>query len=363
MRQAAQGGADYLPAVLSETGQSTAGLMAVNTAAFTGWTREGMRIDDALHASIRVAKQAVAAGHSPAGALLLGGRSLDRVVPSVIADADRGAVQAGLTTTTSVGGYVRMLNGPSCGRCIVLAGKWYAWNQGFQRHPHCDCRHIPASESLAGNWATDPYEAFRRMSPAEQDRAFGATQARAIRDGADIYRVHNSRRGLPSVKAYKPPRLTLDEIYRQAGTRTRAVAMLTEQGWILPGGQQAGGVLAMDAQTSHYLGAGALGRGGTRKGATMAHRYAATTGKRDPLNRYTQTAAERRLGDSVLSVKAVSEGRNPYGAHKLNESGRRRAAAELDHEVRKLRAGLDPNSGIRIPAQVYRLADLLGVDY
>lgn len=361
MLDAAQGGIDYLPRVLAETKQ-TAAVGAVSAAAFTGWSREGVPIEAALHGAVRNAKQAVAAGHTPSGALLAGHRSLMRVVPSLVADADRGAVHVGLTTT-KVAGYVRMLSGGACRDCIVLAGKWYRWNEGFQRHPHCKCRHIPASEDVAGDVATDPYRAFFGMSAEDQDRLFGKEDAQAIRDGADIFRVVNTRkRGLPTVKAYKPPRLTIDEVYTQAGgSRSRAVQLLTEQGYILPGGQQRAGVigygdLRLDAQGAHYFGAGSLGRGGTRVGATAAHRQAAASGVRDPLNRYTQTAAERRLNDAVLAADAVADGRNPYGTHKLTDAARDRAARELQNEIDKLRAGSQPR-------QVCKLADLLGVAY
>lgn len=363
MIEAAEGGIAYLPRVLRETSQSAVGVAAVSAGAFGGYTREGVAIGEVLHGAVRVAKQSVAQGMTPSGALLAGRRSLMRVVPSVIADAGRGAVQVGLAST-QIGGYVRMLSGPSCRDCILLAGKWYRWNQGFQRHPHCDCRHIPASENRAGDWTTDPYEAFHAMSEEEQDRKFGRSEARAIRDGADIYRVVNVRtRGLPTAKAFRNPRMTVDEIYRTAGTRTRTVELLTQQGYILPGGQQAGGVIATDARVVNYYGSGALGRGGQRKGASMAHKQATRTGVRNQLDRYTQTAAERRLNDAVLAERAVRDGRNPYGTHKLTDAGRARAQAEIEAEISKLTAGLDATSGIRVPDQVYKLADLLGVRY
>ncbi len=361
MREAAEGGIAYVPEVLEQTSQSMAGLATVSPAAFVGWTREGLPVDEVLRASVRVAKQAIASGSSPAGAAVLGGRSLDRVVTSVIADADRQAVQVTLTPT-KVGGYVRMVRAGACRRCIVLAGRWYAWNQGFQRHPNCNCRHIPASEDRAGDWSTDPYEMFRSMSAEQQDRVFGKSEARAIRDGADIFRVVNTRqRGLPGPRALKAPRLTVDEIYRTAGTRPNAVRMLTEQGYILSGGQERGGVigygdLGLDSKGAHYFGAGALGRGGTRKGATYTHRLAATTGHRDPLARETMTAAERRLNDSVLAARAVAEGRNPYGTHKLTDAGRKRAADDLAAEIDNLRRKVHPR-------QVHTLADMLGVLY
>ncbi len=98
-----------------------------------------------------------------------------------------------------------MLNPPSCSRCIILAGRWYRWNEGFRRHPRCDCQHIPASESVAGDMRVDPYETFRSMTLEEQERTFGRSQARAIRDGADIYRVVNiNQRGLATAKGAPP---------------------------------------------------------------------------------------------------------------------------------------------------------------
>ncbi|MDY0828580.1 hypothetical protein SK224_05505 [Microbacterium sp. BG28] len=360
MREAAAGGIEYLPEVLEETGQ-TAALATVSASAFAGWTREGLPVGEALHGAVRVAKQAVSAGMAPEAALLAGRKSLTRVIPSAIADADRGAVHAGLT---SVGyGYVRMLNLPSCKRCIILAGRWYAWNEGFQRHPLCDCRHIPAAEDRKGDWRTDPYALFKRMSVAEQDRIFGAESAQAIRDGADMYRVVNiQRRGLPTVNAFRPPRMTLDEIYAKAGAnREKAVALLTEQGYILPGGQLREGAigygdLGLDSQGAHLFGAGELGRGGTRIGATYAHRQAAASGVRDPLNRYTQTAAERSLNDAVLAARALAEGRNPFGRWRITQAVRDRVADDLATQINALRAG-------QASAQVRRLADLLGVNY
>src|SRR5690606_41647788 len=46
-----------------------------------------------------------------------------------------------------VSGYVRMLNPPSCGRCVILAGTETSSRTAFKRHPGCDCRNIPAAEA------------------------------------------------------------------------------------------------------------------------------------------------------------------------------------------------------------------------
>ena len=105
-----------------------------------------------------------------------------------------------LKTTGVNVGYVRMLTPPSCDRCVILAGKWYRWNQGFKRHPNCDCRHIPATEAIAGDITVDPMEYFNSLSIADQNKYFGKANAEAIREeGADIFQIVNARMTYGSV--------------------------------------------------------------------------------------------------------------------------------------------------------------------
>lgn len=118
------------------------------------------------------------------------------MVATQLQDVARLASGLSIVTRPNVGGYVRMLNPPSCSRCAVLAGKFYRWNAGFERHPRCDCRHIPSSEALAGDLTTDPKAYFDSLDEAQQDRIFTQAGAKAIRDGADVGRVVNARRGM-----------------------------------------------------------------------------------------------------------------------------------------------------------------------
>lgn len=89
-------------------------------------------------------------------------------------------------------GWVRMLTPPSCDRCVILAGRWYRWSEGFERHPMCDCRHIPSSESDSRSLLTNPEAYFDSLTEQEQDEAFGKSHADAIRLGADMGQVVNS---------------------------------------------------------------------------------------------------------------------------------------------------------------------------
>ncbi len=150
-------------------------------------------------------------------------------------------------------GYVRVLNPPSCPRCIVLAGKFYRWNEGFPRHPMCDCRHLPVVVAESDSLLTDPTKYFDSLTKREQDEAFGRANAQAIRDGADISRVvnavgagktwtaDNGRRytaasaGRSKKRAVGPVlRPTPWQLYRDArGNRDEALRLLRDFGYIL----------------------------------------------------------------------------------------------------------------------------------
>lgn len=303
--QAAQDGVEYLPKVLEQTGQSASRLEPIAPAAFAGVNRWGAPVAGVLHAAVIHTKQAVASGYAPSAALMRGQKFLNVAVPSLIADASSGAVQAGITSA-GVTGYVRMLSGASCHRCIILAGRWYRWNKGFERHPNCDCRHIPSSENVAGDMTTDPYEAFHAMSAEDQDRTWGKANAQAIRDGADIYRVSNVKtRGLTSARSGRkygtPSRMTLDDIYAEAGSnRTRAIELMRREGYIV-GEQQ------LRQQAERF--STAISRPVVPGSARDRVQQARATGARDPLDRATMTAQEQRLFDATYRVEYARRNR------------------------------------------------------
>lgn len=124
----------------------------------------------------------------------------DRIVLTQLSDVARSASALGSAVRPAVTGYVRMLESPSCSRCVVLAGKFYRHNTGFHRHPRCDCRHIPSRENVAGDLRTDPDAYFGSLSKAEQDRTFTTAGAEAIRNGADVSKVVNARRGMSTAQ-------------------------------------------------------------------------------------------------------------------------------------------------------------------
>ena len=229
----------YTAAVLEETGQTANPKGTLNQPRFTMLAPDGRRMADLLDGGLISTKQAVAAGLTTQEALNIGGMRMVRDVLTVMADTRRQVYHADIIQRPRLGGYVRMLNPPSCSRCLILAGKYYPWNSGFLRHPQCDCLHIPSGVKVAAQFTTDPADAFNAMSKAEQDATFTKSGARAIRDGADLNRVVNiNQRGLGTVASNRrygtPSRLTVDDIYRVAGTRTNAIRLLEQEGYILP---------------------------------------------------------------------------------------------------------------------------------
>src|SRR5690606_6290429 len=92
--------------------------------------------------------------------------------------------------------YVRMVVGRhTCGRCVILAGKIYRTAEAFDRHPECDCEHIPVAENVAGDLTTSPGDYFDSLSDEELAATLGSkANAEAYRDGVDVNQLINAYR-------------------------------------------------------------------------------------------------------------------------------------------------------------------------
>lgn len=124
----------------------------------------------------------------------------DRIVATQLQDVARQAASIERAVRPQVTHYVRALNLPSCGRCVILAGKPERSDVAFKRHPGCDCIAVPTNAKLADSQTTDPAWAFGRMSRAERDRAFTKAGAEAVELGADMGRVVNARAGMSTAQ-------------------------------------------------------------------------------------------------------------------------------------------------------------------
>ncbi len=200
-----------MPEVLDELGIDAPAVGSLVPEAFVGVASDGRPLDSLLYTSVIRAKQAIRSGLSTREALDKGRVWLDTAVQTQVADAERVATETVIASRVKLGGYVRMVNLPACGRCIILAGEFYRWNEGFKRHPGCDCRHIEAQEDTADEVRTDPRKTFDSMSTAEQDKAFTEAGAEAIRLGADMSQVVNARRGMQTTELYGRKALVTSE--------------------------------------------------------------------------------------------------------------------------------------------------------
>ncbi|MDQ0679076.1 hypothetical protein QFZ30_002458 [Arthrobacter pascens] len=337
-------GASYGAATLAAQGLYEAPQHFVNPEAFAGFASDGRSLQGLLYTAVPHTKGLIAGGMDVPTAVRKGGRFLEMVTQTTVADSGRAAAGVDTATRKNVG-YVRMLNPPSCSRCSILAGRFYRWNNGFNRHPKCDCVHVQTTATAAAETEGlihDPYEYFKGLSAAEQDRTYGKAEAQAIRDGSDIFQVVNANRGVKPGGLVTTegttrhgnfgrngPRLTPEAIYGKGLSRADTLAELERYGYILPGGQNPTGVLRGQAE-----GFGALGRGGTRVGVRNAVEEARRTGVRDPLSRATMTAAERRIYDAQANWDAVRNGRNPFTNAKAAKVTPE-VAARVEREYRK----------------------------
>ena len=145
----------------------------------------------------------------------------DRIVATQLQDVARQAAAIERAVRPQVTHYVRALNLPSCGRCVVLAGKPERSDVAFRRHPRCDCLAVPSNAANAGRLATDPVEAFDAMTAAERAKAFTRAGAEAISLGADIGRVVNARSGMGTAQVFGRDVKTTGALRRRYGRGPR----------------------------------------------------------------------------------------------------------------------------------------------
>lgn len=214
-----------VPAMLEEQGISPEPIAVVVPAALAGVASDGRGLASLLAQAETRAQ-------------------FDMIVETQLQDVARHSAATAIAARPQVAGYVRMVNPGACSRCIVLAGKFYRWNEGFKRHPKCGCRHIPAAENAAGDAGTDPIAYFDSMSVEQQNRAFTAAGAEAIRMGADMGQVVNARRGMQTAQVAgsqvvtttsgsgRTPRLMPETILAIARNRDDALRLLKLHGFI-----------------------------------------------------------------------------------------------------------------------------------
>lgn len=201
----------YTAAVLAAQGSSSSAVAEVVPGAFAGISVEGVPLPDLLSIPARRTAYALRAGVAPQVATTRGTADLVKYARTETADAARASSQVA-GTAHRVGGYVRHLQLPSCAKCAILAGRWYRWSAGFDRHPNCDCYHVAVEHVEVGrSLTTDP----RLAILTGHVHGLSERELEAIRLGADPSQVVNAQDGMYVAGGHR---------YTTTGTTRRGIA-------------------------------------------------------------------------------------------------------------------------------------------
>lgn len=216
----AEGALGYVPAVLGDSAPEPAYMS--EGARFVGVAGDGFPVASLAYGAVIQSKMAVAQGLDVPAALAQGGQHLTLSAGTMLSDTGRAAekVAGGARRVKT---WTRMLNPPSCGRCVILAGMASRQQDAFDRHPGCDCRNVPSTEDTGDDARTDPHAYLSGLSEAEQDRLLGSkANGQAFRDGADMKQLVNAYR---KAGAVRPAQIHGQAIkYTREGTTRRGHA-------------------------------------------------------------------------------------------------------------------------------------------
>jgi hypothetical protein len=219
---AARDGIAYVPAVLAEQGARIKPDVDIRPQGIAGLASDGRSLDALLYSAVINARAAKVV--SLAERLQVGGRSLDRIVQTQVADASRDAVKVAMTARPGVR-WVRIVNPPCCQRCAVLTGDARTYSHPFERHPGCDCTMLPTT-------VASPDFAGQKLTAADVTD-LTQKQKDALADGANFHSTINDyQRKRADFSGYLPP-TRVDKVIDRAGQRDKAAAALAELGILI----------------------------------------------------------------------------------------------------------------------------------
>ena len=266
-RLAASGAESYAAEAAASAGLADLAMGTIQAAGFAGAAADGRSLLSLLFQPVINTLDAIGKGAKPDDAMALGAAKLEMITRSEIADAGRTADQVAMTARPNVDGYIRVVIGDTCSRCIILAGRWYPISEWFERHPLCDCVMLPAKQAESAGLVQDPVAIYDGLTTKQRTEAgWNKAEQEAIDEGADINQVTNARRGVYTAGgrqyttegttrsglfggydvdpetgklkrrpkgAKRKPRLTPEQIYSDARDRDEAIRLLQENGYLL----------------------------------------------------------------------------------------------------------------------------------
>jgi hypothetical protein len=164
---AAAGAGPYVEDALAAQGLTDLAAGRVMPGAFAGIASDGRPLAALLQEPLITTLKQIKDGASPAQALNSGRFTLDLISRTQVADAGRVAVGTAIAARPQAHGYVRVVVGKTCPRCLILAGRRYGWSAGFQRHPRLPLRlqAHPGRRPAPGRRDHRPQGALRRAAP------------------------------------------------------------------------------------------------------------------------------------------------------------------------------------------------------
>lgn len=253
----------------------------VRIAGFAGVASDGRDLETLLYQPAIDALSEIKRSGDVLRGMAAGSYSADMIVRTQAADAGRAADATALVARASMAGYVRVLSPPSCSRCVILAGRFYAWNAGFKRHPRCDCTHAPSPNRRTGDdLTTKPKAYFDSLSEAEQNRVFTNAGAEAIRLGADPAQVVNARRGA-------------------AGLTPAGARITADEARLLRDGRDVGHLQARDVFGQQLF---VTTEGTTTRGFAGVRLGAKESGVKKGRARYRSARSPRLMPESILQI-------------------------------------------------------------
>lgn len=160
---------------------------------YAGVAPDGRGLTPLLYGSVTATKTATAQGQFITDAFKVGAAFLSVAVSTAITDSGRyrdGTYALGRGARH----YVRAISPGACSRCAILAGSASSAS-AFPRHPNCHCYAVPVWKQTPAGFFDSAQDYFESLDRLAQDRIFTRSGAQAIRDGADMNQVVNSRRG------------------------------------------------------------------------------------------------------------------------------------------------------------------------
>lgn len=189
------------PAIMeSLDGYSTPAAYTSDPKRFAGVNGDGMTMMDTLWGAVVEGKRLIEGGSTLSVALHGIEVTLVMRTRTALADTQRNAAAIAGRSHDYYAGPVRCLTPPSCGRCVVLAGK-PSGPVAFERHPNCDCTVCYASDPPEGCYA-DANSYLNDLDDEQLAHVLGSrANMRAWQDGADLNQLINAYRHKGDVRA------------------------------------------------------------------------------------------------------------------------------------------------------------------